>query len=43
VTGAFGPAHGIVAHSLGAGATAVAVLDGLPAGRLVLIAPAPGS
>jgi pimeloyl-ACP methyl ester carboxylesterase len=31
----------VVAHSLGAGATAMAVLDGLPARRLVLIAPAP--
>jgi pimeloyl-ACP methyl ester carboxylesterase len=41
VTHAFGPADGIVAHSLGAGATALAVLDGLPARRLVLIAPAP--
>jgi pimeloyl-ACP methyl ester carboxylesterase len=41
VTRAFGPAHGIVAHSLGAGATALAVLEGLPARRLVLIAPAP--
>jgi pimeloyl-ACP methyl ester carboxylesterase len=35
----YGPAHGVVAHSLGASAAAVAVLDGLPAGRLVLIAP----
>lgn len=34
-----GPAHGILAHSLGASATALAVLDGLPAGRLVLVAP----
>ena len=41
VTRAFGPAEGIVAHSLGAGATALAVLDGLPARRLVFIAPAP--
>jgi pimeloyl-ACP methyl ester carboxylesterase len=36
-----GPAHAVVAHSLGALATAVACLDGLPADRLVLIAPAP--
>lgn len=34
-----GPAHGIVAHSLGASASALAVLDGLPADRLVLVAP----
>lgn len=31
----------MVAHSLGGGATAVAVLDGLPVRRLVLISPAP--
>jgi pimeloyl-ACP methyl ester carboxylesterase len=36
-----GPAHGVVAHSLGALATATACLDGLPADRLVMIAPAP--
>jgi pimeloyl-ACP methyl ester carboxylesterase len=36
-----GPAHAVVAHSLGALATAVACLDGLPADRLVLIAPPP--
>jgi pimeloyl-ACP methyl ester carboxylesterase len=41
VTREFGAAHGVVAHSLGGGATAMAVLDGLPAHRLVLIAPAP--
>jgi pimeloyl-ACP methyl ester carboxylesterase len=35
----YGPAHGVVAHSLGASATAIAVLDGLPVNRLVLIAP----
>jgi pimeloyl-ACP methyl ester carboxylesterase len=35
----YGPPHGIVAHSLGASAAAVAVLDGLAPGRLVLIAP----
>ncbi len=34
-----GPPHGIVAHSLGASAAAIAVLDGLATGRLVLIAP----
>lgn len=38
---AFGPAQGIVAHSLGGGATALAVLDGLPVERIVLIAPMP--
>jgi pimeloyl-ACP methyl ester carboxylesterase len=36
-----GPAHAIVAHSAGGGATALAVQDGLPAGRLVFIAPMP--
>jgi pimeloyl-ACP methyl ester carboxylesterase len=36
-----GPAHGVVAHSMGALAAAVACLDGLPAARLVLIAPMP--
>lgn len=35
----YGPPHGIVAHSLGASAAAVAVLDGLAPGRLVLVAP----
>lgn len=34
-----GPAHGIVAHSLGASATTLAVLDGLAVDRLVLVAP----
>lgn len=38
---AFGPAYAIVGHSLGGGAAALAVLDGLSAGRLVLIAPSP--
>lgn len=38
---AFGPAYAIVGHSLGGGAAALAVLDGLPVGRLVLIAPSP--
>ena len=43
----FGPAHGVVAHSLGGGAAALAVLDhvdgldGVPVGRLVLVAPMP--
>lgn len=35
----FGPPHGVIAHSLGASAAAVATLDGFPGGRLVLIAP----
>jgi pimeloyl-ACP methyl ester carboxylesterase len=39
VVAEFGPAHGIVAHSMGATATALAVLDGLAATRLVFIAP----
>lgn len=39
VVDAFGPAHAVIAHSLGAGATAFAVIDGLKAGRLVFIAP----
>ncbi|HEU5108742.1 MAG TPA: alpha/beta fold hydrolase [Micromonosporaceae bacterium] len=34
-----GPAYGVVAHSLGASASALAVLDGLRVGRLVLVAP----
>jgi pimeloyl-ACP methyl ester carboxylesterase len=39
--GYYGPAHAVVAHSMGALAAAVACLDGLPAGHLVLIAPVP--
>ena len=39
VAAAHGAPHAIIAHSLGAIATAVAVVDGLPAGRLVLLAP----
>jgi len=35
----FGAPHGVIAHSLGASAAAVATLDGFPSGRLVLIAP----
>jgi pimeloyl-ACP methyl ester carboxylesterase len=34
-----GPAHAIIAHSGGGAATALAVQDGLPADRLVFIAP----
>lgn len=37
----FGPPQGIIAHSMGAATAAVAALDGLAAGRLVLIAPIP--
>lgn len=37
----FGPAAGIVAHSLGAATTTVAVHDGLRARRLVYVAPGP--
>jgi pimeloyl-ACP methyl ester carboxylesterase len=36
---AVGPLHAVVAHSLGATATAFALFDNLPAGRAVLLAP----
>ena len=36
---AFGPAHAVIGHSLGGGSAALAVLDGLPTERLVLISP----
>ena len=39
VVGQAGPAHAIVAHSVGCNATALAVGDGLTAGRLVFISP----
>jgi pimeloyl-ACP methyl ester carboxylesterase len=39
VVAAHGPAHAVIAHSLGATATAYAVRAGLPAGRLVFVAP----
>lgn len=39
VAGRFGPAHAVVAHSMGTAATAVALCDGLPVGRVVLLAP----
>jgi len=39
--GHHGPAHAVVAHSMGGLAAAVACLDGLSAARLVLIAPMP--
>jgi pimeloyl-ACP methyl ester carboxylesterase len=35
----FGPAHGVIAHSLGCAGTAVAVLDGLPVANLVFVSP----
>lgn len=35
----FGPPHSIIAHSMGATATAVAIAGGLAANRLVLLAP----
>jgi len=34
-----GPLHGLVGHSMGASAASVAIADGLPVGRAVLIAP----
>jgi pimeloyl-ACP methyl ester carboxylesterase len=37
--GYYGPGCGVIAHSMGASATAVAALDGLDVQRLVLIAP----
>ena len=37
----YGRPHAFIAHSAGAGAAAIATLNGLPAGRLVLIAPMP--
>lgn len=37
VVDAIGPAHAVIGHSLGGSATAVAVLDGTSAGRLVFI------
>lgn len=36
---AHGPAHAVVAHSLGANATALAAASGAPVGRLVFLAP----
>ena len=39
VAGVTGPAHGIVAHSAGASAAALAVRDGLPVQRLVFVSP----
>jgi pimeloyl-ACP methyl ester carboxylesterase len=39
VADAVGPLHAVVAHSLGATATSLAVFDNLPIGRAVLIAP----
>jgi pimeloyl-ACP methyl ester carboxylesterase len=39
VVSVFGPAHAVIAHSLGGAATAVALGRGLPIGRAVFIAP----
>jgi pimeloyl-ACP methyl ester carboxylesterase len=39
VAGRCGPAHAVIAHSLGCSATAVALRDGLAASRVVFIAP----
>ena len=39
VVAAHGPAHALIAHSMGATAAAVALCDGLSAGRVVLLAP----
>jgi pimeloyl-ACP methyl ester carboxylesterase len=38
VVAAVGPVHGVVAHSLGGSAVALAIRDGLPVARVVLIA-----
>ncbi|GAA1653040.1 alpha/beta fold hydrolase [Georgenia ruanii] len=42
VAGVHGPPSAVVAHSLGCTTTALAVRDGLPVGRLALIAPSVG-
>jgi pimeloyl-ACP methyl ester carboxylesterase len=39
VVAAHGPAHAVIAHSMGGAATAVALCDGLHADRVVLVAP----
>lgn len=39
VTAAEGPAHAVIAHSIGCMATAIAMLRGMPVRRLVFIAP----
>jgi pimeloyl-ACP methyl ester carboxylesterase len=39
VAGRYGPAHAVVAHSLGCSATAIALRDGLAATRAVFVAP----
>jgi pimeloyl-ACP methyl ester carboxylesterase len=45
VTAVHGPAHAVIAHSMGCTAAAIAMCDGLRAGRLVFLAPmaSPGS
>jgi pimeloyl-ACP methyl ester carboxylesterase len=42
VVAANGPAHAVVAHSMGCLSTAIALQDGLTAGRLVFVAPVAG-
>jgi len=37
--GQFGPAHAVIAHSMGASAVAAALCDGLAARRVVMVAP----
>jgi pimeloyl-ACP methyl ester carboxylesterase len=39
VVGVHGPAHAVVAHSMGAAAAAVALSDGMRTGRLAMLAP----
>jgi pimeloyl-ACP methyl ester carboxylesterase len=39
VVATYGPAHAVVAHSMGCSAAALALADGLPAGRIALLAP----
>jgi pimeloyl-ACP methyl ester carboxylesterase len=39
IVGVHGPAHAIVAHSMGAAAAAVALADGMRTGRLAMLAP----
>lgn len=38
----YGPAHAVIAHSMGACAVAAALCDGLPVGRVALLAPMAG-
>jgi pimeloyl-ACP methyl ester carboxylesterase len=43
VVATYGPAHAVIAHSMGSTATAVALCDGLRAGRVVMLAPMAGA